>query len=168
MSCAKCELLAHLGPCDECYHRIGPAPSPSAAPERCGLYEERGVGRATIAPAAPEPSPPAGWFADEEWPGKPKPAAPELPEGWKWHRHPHAGEPYAVHMHDVELTIEGFRALLATQGLTVVDAKDRAVLEASGNVGQRWLESYVTIIVPTQADPQAFAWAQAELARREK
>lgn len=47
-------------------------------------------------------------------------------------------------------------------GGTVVGPQEVAVLYASGCVSQHWLES----IVPTQADPQAFAWAQAELARR--
>jgi hypothetical protein len=55
---------------------------------------------------------------------------------------------------------------LRKAGLYIIDAKQKAVLDASRLVSDRWLEGYVNIIVPTQADPQAFAWAQAELARR--
>ena len=56
--------------------------------------------------------------------------------------------------------------LLQRHGFTLIGPEDAAVLEAGKRINQRWLESYVRIISPKQADPDVFAWAQAELARR--
>lgn len=58
----------------------------------------------------------------------------EMPDGWRWYTDVPTGNPYLVHPHDVELTLERLRALLATQGLRVVSEDEWQVLRASKEV----------------------------------
>src|SRR6187549_3025825 len=54
------------------------------------------------------------------------PAAPELPEGWVTVARNQARREIAG---DVCMPLVALKEILATQGLTIVDAKDRALLE---------------------------------------
>ncbi len=138
----------------------------------CVLFECEAEGRCLwpdkCAKREPAPSPPA---------------APELPEGWFPHfdhfRHADARGGCGVqfkagqlHVSEVYVNPEaplGFSvplavlsAALATQGLTIVDAKDRAVLEAMASVKQDALE------LAHDAPGRMGNAVRAELARRER
>ncbi len=62
-------------------------------------------------------------------------------------------------------TIDRVRALLATQGLSIVDAKDRAVLDAMSQVPDEMLHNSIEYKYAHEASKPV---ALAELARREK
>jgi len=63
-------------------------------------------------------------------------------------------------------SLDELRALLATQGLRIVDAKDRAVLEAMSKAPGESLQQNVD---DAEITPDWYlALAKAELARREK
>lgn len=57
---------------------------------------------------------------------------------------------------------------LRDAGIRVIGPAEAAVLDASAAVSQRWLEQYVRILVPGQADADAYRWCEAELARRQQ
>ncbi len=87
------------------------------------------------------------------------PAAPELPEGWSL-------SPYNDLWHlGCCIDLNELRALLATQGLSIVDAKDRAVLEAMSQVPDEMLHNSIEYKYAHEASKPV---AQAEIARREK
>ena len=115
-----------------------------------GCGHERSAPPVAPPPASPEPMP-EGW-----------------PDGWRWYNTVRSGgRPYLAHTsEDVELTIDNLRAMLAFQGLSIVDESSAKVLEACDGISQRWLEQYVRIVSPSQVDPNAYHWAKAELARR--
>jgi len=95
------------------------------------------------------------------------PAAPELPDGWAWE--PDVGG--FVRRFGKKtgfcVSVDMLRRLLATQALTIVDAKDRAVLEALERAPEDWLRWWRQ----TGGGAGPGSWMQsvgeAELARRE-
>lgn len=72
-----------------------------------------------------------------------------------------------INLQELVEQLEPAIAVLCFGGKVITHA-EAAVLDAAADINVRWLESYVNIIVPTQADPQAYAFAQAELARRKQ
>ncbi len=56
-----------------------------------------------------------------------EPAAPELPEGWECEHFD--GQAQFCFEGDRHISLETIRALLATQGLSIVDEKDKDALE---------------------------------------
>ena len=154
MSCGKCEMLGPRAPCDECYYRVGP-PLPR--------------------PAAPElPELPEGWIfdGDETSPGY------ENKDGDTVEIHGeditvgirHAG--YKTH-YFTELPLSVLRRLLATQGLSIVDAKDRAVLEAVASASLEDSDPDADPLEPQELGEDCYLYTddqarivRAELARR--
>ncbi len=143
-------------PCWECAKVKPPVAPPPASPEprkpRIGAGELQERARhdyyADEPPASPEyfrtidpplvpmtsasPEPPEGWFADEEWPGKPSSPEP-MPEGWELSRvmtgeSTHVGWQFKHHRSRsvFALSLKTFADLLATQGLRIVDEASAA------------------------------------------
>jgi hypothetical protein len=86
-------------------------------------------------------------------------AAPELPEGWRvvYYRLADTAPWKWDHSSGAWIDLEGISALLASQGLSIVDAKDRAVLE----------EMLHNSIEYKYAHEASKPVAKAELARRQ-
>ena len=73
------------------------------------------------------------------------PAAPELPEGWAFDTKTESfvwKSNFTSHrqLASLHISLERICALLATQGLTIVDAKDRAVLDGVARLVAEWIE----------------------------
>jgi hypothetical protein len=83
---------------------------------------------------------------------------PEMPEGWSFSP-AHGG---LFHGHDMVITMQHIRTLLATQGLAVVSAEQKAVLDAAEGV----TDPYLRNIVRTSAWQWCRDVANAVLARR--
>ena len=98
-------------------------------------------------------------------------AAPELPEGWELSRvltgeDTHVGWQFKHRRtaHVFVISCKAFAELLATQGLSIVDAKDRAVLEACRVA--KFRSTHPSGVAFSSASTAEIAIA--ELARREK